>query len=1821
MDHNNFVLDFREIDSDLIKMDLSNSERILSQRETENRKVLEMIYSAASHILNAHLEDHGHPLMEMHRFLIASHHHLASPQSDLITTFMQHHSLARHKEKCSAGDEARVFLRLSKHPFDMNRCNAKAVASLFDAFNVQVEFFDEDCCYQGAWLEAAQDALADFYERVRSASHQHRVNIIFAMQTSSDMDPVWKDELTKPEDGSGNLLNLHNLAQHNQAQQIVAQQTTVVNRPPFPSIKDLEGDNVFQVVSYLRSMIHLSLPIEVETWPSDVKTYFNNIWGYENQKTGDAKKEWQSLPSNELLLAWERSLPENFKSGGESKAKQFEALLQLKGLSIDFSKPLAAESRDFIHTVTGWQLKFEQLQRDDHVSADSQKFLSKLMLKSMKYKGIAEKSRNIITNDVKRAVGTTEDFCVVLNTIQDVVMAQVKILQRAYDFIPQNQGSYQNDGKAKNPNKRKIGEDSKEGNSPRAKPPNICPGCGYDKKPTPINSSGVMHPQCPRNDRKGCAKDPRRNNTQLLWHESIVGKAWKEFGYNALPKDESVTLANAKEKRFKPTTEGNYTFMINHCNDLLLKNELIPFLLPYVQARKLERSGELRNLKAPAPGSAPTGTLLLDSGAIGSSVVSESFFNYILASNSSYVLHDTCHELNTAMNHNTISNKEISFNIYLTSELKATTSTILLPIRAIVAPISVDLIVDKLTIKKHNLLKYFPSHFAEGELLDWLRQIPEPVEEKEGYNSPQSPSKETIILDYILDRKKNASILHHLWVQEQRDDRAAREAIYSVGNKPITYLATMSSSAHKRKQCDSDTSTFLANMISNFSMKSAFERDGNLTGIPDNKLESIPAELVSDVHSENEYKRVSVEGSPLVQSALESLVAEFPEIFKATVQGNPAKLIPFKLEVDTKKWQQPKNMLRCRKLDRERERELGDFIKILLDANVIEACNAAYYSHAFLVPKPNGKWRLVLDFKNLNGATINYYKWPLPDIKEMLSRVGDSRPEFFAVFDLTSGYYQAEIDEESRDFTAFLTKHGIFRWLRLPMGLTGACSYFQKSLVTQVLNGLMHDGCELYLDDCMIHAPTLDIFLKRLRSVFQRFRDNNITLNPLKCKIGLSQVEYVGHTINKDGLHFTRDKLDSVLNFPRPQTKRQIKSFLGLANYFRDHIANHSLRAQPLQDLVNAYDKTQARHRIVWTPECVAAFEDLRQAIDECPMLWFMNDYSPIFLQTDASDYGIGAYLYQLITNEDGSMVEHPIGFISKSIASEHQSWDTPMKEGYAIFYALQKWEYLLKDRQFTIKTDHKNLTRLRADHDSNKMVKRWFMSYQEYDILAWEYVKGNDNEIPDGFSRLCKMEDDVHPASSLFQLTGYEIPSEHWDTIARFHNSGLTGDGPGGHGGVQRTLQQLDDAGLQWRHRTKHVRRFIRLCPCCQKMAQMKSVIHSYPFTVSTYGLWDTVSVDYIERLVPDKYGNNMIIVIIDNFSRFTDLHPCSSTAAEGAADALLNFCGRYVTPLHFTTDSGSNFKSNLTSSLLERLGSDHFLTTAYSKEQNALVERQNKEVLRHLRNIIFDKRVADKWSKYCPIVQRLLNTLRNSATGLTPAEIVFPNGIQLDRSLLTESSSFFVSMYIHDMQEAQARIIALAEQSLREKDKEHMDNYSPLRTVFDDGSYVLVEHRHNSLRRGPKSKLLPFLRGPMLVKGHNKEGIYVLQDIVTEEVHNYHMSQLRPFLLDERNGPPLRTAVTDTLDEFVAEKVIRMRGDTRGSRKNLVFRIRWAGYGEADDTWEPWEHCKDSSAVQKFLRAHPEKRVQRLSKPVEAAEVQDTRNASDSDISDEDR
>jgi hypothetical protein len=246
----------------------------------------------------------------------------------------------------------------------------------------------------------------------------------------------------------------------------------------------------------------------------------------------------------------------------------------------------------------------------------------------------------------------------------------------------------------------------------------------------------------------------------------------------------------------------------------------------------------------------------------------------------------------------------------------------------------------------------------------------------------------------------------------------------------------------------------------------------------------------------------------------------------------------------------------------------------------------------------------------------------------------------------------------------------------------------------------------------------------------------------------------------------------------------------------------------------------------------------------------------------------------------------------------------------------------------------------------------------------------------------------------------------------------------------------------------------------------------------------------------------------------------------------------------------------------------------------------------------LCFDKRVLSNWSKYLPIVQRIINTSVNSATGITPAEAVFPNGLVLDKSLVSDASPIYMSSYISELQRAQARIIAIAEQNLKEKDNKHMESYPEERTVFPVGSYVLAEHRHNQLRRGPTSKLLPFLKGPLLVKSHNSEGMYILQDLVSQSISEYHVSRLRPFEYDPETLTPLEVAVSDTKDEYIVQECLGVRGNIHGNRSQLEFKIRWAGYSDKYDSWEPWEFVRDTDAVQLFCHRHPLNRIKKLVK-----------------------
>jgi hypothetical protein len=235
----------------------------------------------------------------------------------------------------------------------------------------------------------------------------------------------------------------------------------------------------------------------------------------------------------------------------------------------------------------------------------------------------------------------------------------------------------------------------------------------------------------------------------------------------------------------------------------------------------------------------------------------------------------------------------------------------------------------------------------------------------------------------------------------------------------------------------------------------------------------------------------------------------------------------------------------------------------------------------------------------------------------------------------------------------------------------------------------------MYLDDCIVHAVGDDQFIKRLELVLARFLTHLVTFKPIKCKFGMSLVEYCGKQIDESGLSMSKKKIQKVLDFPKPKTAHQMKQFVGLANYFHDYVPHHSNIMRALHDMINDYEKRTRAKALVWTEEGSRAFYQIIKEIEKNHTMFFPRGDCPIFLQTDSFDYGIGAYYFQLVDN-----VEQPVAL---SLSTTQFKWAIIQREAYAIFYTLRNLKGILQDRPFTLQIDNRGLRFMRTD--TNPMV------------------------------------------------------------------------------------------------------------------------------------------------------------------------------------------------------------------------------------------------------------------------------------------------------------------------------------------------------------------------------------------------------------------------------------------------------------------------------------------------------------------------------------
>ena len=292
----------------------------------------------------------------------------------------------------------------------------------------------------------------------------------------------------------------------------------------------------------------------------------------------------------------------------------------------------------------------------------------------------------------------------------------------------------------------------------------------------------------------------------------------------------------------------------------------------------------------------------------------------------------------------------------------------------------------------------------------------------------------------------------------------------------------------------------------------------------------------------------------------------------------------------------------------------------MLDLGVIEASESPWASPIVLVQNKDGGVRFCVDYRKLNRVR-KLDEFPLPRIDDTLEQLAGSR--YFSTLDLASGgYWQIAMDSESKEKTTFTTYSGLFQFRKMPFGFVNAPATFQR-LMEVVLAGLARKVCVVYLDDILVFGRTLTEHNANLALVLERLRVAGLRLKPRKCRFALEEVEYLGHLVSADGVRTDTKKLRAVEEFSTPHDLKTLRSFIGLATYYRKFVSGFGKVAGPLHAL------TKKDVPFLWTPACQSAFSKLKELLTSAPVLAYPDFSRPFILETDSSGAGLGAVLAQ----------------------------------------------------------------------------------------------------------------------------------------------------------------------------------------------------------------------------------------------------------------------------------------------------------------------------------------------------------------------------------------------------------------------------------------------------------------------------------------------------------------------------------------------------------------------------------------------------------------
>ena len=621
----------------------------------------------------------------------------------------------------------------------------------------------------------------------------------------------------------------------------------------------------------------------------------------------------------------------------------------------------------------------------------------------------------------------------------------------------------------------------------------------------------------------------------------------------------------------------------------------------------------------------------------------------------------------------------------------------------------------------------------------------------------------------------------------------------------------------------------------------------------------------------------------------------------------------------------------------------------MLANHVIPPSNSPWASPVVMVRKKDGSLCFCVDFRQLNTATIKDAH-TLLRIDDLLDALHGAR--WFSTLDLKSGYWEVPIIECDKAKTAFRTSSGqLYEFYQVPFGLC---------LMDRVLSGLHWEMCLFYLDDIIVFSSTWEEHFARLRQVFEKLRHANLKLGAEKCTFAAKEVSYMGHRVTEEGLLPDSSLLAAIREIPPLKKATEVRSFLGLAGYYRRYVKNFTAIAGPLHALTR---KDAVFH---WSAECQATFDHLKMLLTTSPITAF-PDFSQAFrLSTDASTAGLGATLIQF---RDGK--ERIICCTSRSLKQAEKAYPATKLECLAIVWAVAKFRSYLMAMPFEIFTDYYALQWLKTMRTGSALLHRWSATLEEYNFTVL-HRPGKALTHVDGLSRL-----PVGPAPPEDTLLHVHVQTEEeaWKLAQELHSAT--------HLGGQALWKLFSD-----RYSYKACRRLCievaQSCPQCQMGSDYDHQLKTTG-TIQSQGPWDTLSVDIVGPLHAD-HRQEFLIVFVDCYSLYTILVPASNHTASTVSDAFLWHAVPYFgTPRRLLSDLGREFMGEIWGKLMRSLGVQRVLTSPYHPEGDAINERSHRTMNNMLRARLLEGTSSKAWVEKVPGIMLALNAMVHEPHGFS--------------------------------------------------------------------------------------------------------------------------------------------------------------------------------------------------------------------------------------------